>query len=83
MDATGGLLPSDFITFIKVAAALGFFSAIALIVAIEYKGFKKVLGEEIAKKYMWVFIVGNVTLLFVVIFIFLVIFRGAKLQFGN
>lgn len=76
------LLPAEFLVFIKVAAALGFFAAIALVITLEYRGFKKILGEEKAKKYRLLFVLGNALILLIVIFIFSVIFRAAKIQFG-
>ena len=68
------LLPPVFLTFIKVTAILGFLSAGALIVALVYKGFKKVFGEEKAKKYRWVFIAVNIPLLFLLVYIFFIFF---------
>ena len=43
------LLPPGFFIFIKVSAVAGFFAAGALIVALIYKGFKKVFGEDEVK----------------------------------
>ncbi|OGM23489.1 hypothetical protein A2865_02375 [Candidatus Woesebacteria bacterium RIFCSPHIGHO2_01_FULL_39_17] len=68
------LLPPGFLIFIKVSAVAGFFAAGAFIVALAYKGFKRVFGEEKAKKYRWAFILVNIPLLFVLIYIFFIFF---------
>lgn len=74
MDYTGGILPPEFLGFVRLAALLGFFAAEALIVALAYKGFAKVFGEEKAEKYRWLFVVGNIPILLILLFMFLVVF---------
>lgn len=73
-DYSGGLLPQEFITFIRISALLGFIAALALTSALVYKGIQKLVGPDEAKKYRWAVVVGDVIILFVFIFIYLVIF---------
>ena len=68
------LLPPGFYIFAKFSAVLGFFTAGAFIVGLSYKGFKKLVGDEKAKKFRWIFIGINFPLLFIFVYIFFVIF---------
>ena len=74
MDYTGGILPAEFLTFIQASALLGFFAAQALVVALVYKGFVKLFGEEKGKKYRMVFILSNIPIFLILLFMFWVIF---------
>jgi amino acid transporter len=73
-DYTGGLLPPEFVTFIKVSAILGFIAALALTSALVYKGIKKLVGPEEAKKYRRIIVIADVVILLVFFFIYLIIF---------
>lgn len=72
------LLPPEFLVGVKIAAVMGFFAFAAFIVGIEYKGFKKILGDEKSKKYQWVFILMNLPMFFLFVYIFMVIFLGVR-----
>lgn len=74
VEYSGGLLPLEFVSFIKFSAILGFIAALALTSALVYKGIQKVVGPEEAKKYRWVVAVVDVVVLFIFIFIYLVFF---------
>ena len=73
------LLPPEFLIGVKIAAILGFFAFATFVVGIEYKYFKKILGEEKSKKYQWVFILMNMPLFFLFVYIFMVIFLGVRI----
>lgn len=73
------LLPSGFYTFIRVTAVLGYFAAGAFIVGLVYKGFKKVTGEDNVKRYRLTFILLNIPLFFLFIYIFLLVFFEVRL----
>lgn len=74
LDYTGGILPPDFIAFIQVSAVLGFIATLVLTTAVVYKYLGKVLGEERVKKYRSVFVIADVVVLLVFIFIYIVVF---------
>lgn len=71
---SNGLLPPEFLSFIRFTAALGLFAALALTSALVYKGIEKLVGPEEAKKYRWVVVVGDIVVFFVFIFIYLIFF---------
>lgn len=70
----GGLIPDDFVTFIKFSAILGFLAALALTSALVYKGIVKLVGPEQAKKYRWAVVIGDVIIFLIFLFIYLVFF---------
>lgn len=72
--AAGGLLPDEFLTFVKVSAVLGFLAALALVSALVYKGIEKLVGPEEAKKYRWAVVLVDVIVLLVFIFMYVVVF---------
>jgi hypothetical protein len=69
-----GLLPDDFLTFIKFSAVLGFIAALVFVSALVYKGVEKLVGLEEAKKYRWVVVVVDVVVLFIFGFMYIVLF---------
>lgn len=73
-DYTGGLLPSEFVNFIQVSAVTGFIAALVLTTAVAYKYLGKLLGEERIKKYRWIFVIADIIILLVFIFIYLIVF---------
>ncbi len=74
VDYTGGILPPDFLSFVRFTAVVGFISALVLTTAVVYKALGKLLGEEKVKKYRWVFVLIDIVILLVFIFIYLVVF---------
>lgn len=73
-DYAGGLLPDDFITFIRMSAIAGFIAALALTSALVYKIVEKFVGKERARKFRLIIVIADVVILLVFIFIYLVIF---------
>ena len=72
-EYAGGIIPNDFVTFIKVIAILGFFACLAFVSALVYRGIRKVIGPEEAKKYRWVVVVVDIAVLFIFGFMYFVI----------
>jgi hypothetical protein len=73
-DYTGGLIPPEFITFIRISAILGFIAALALTSALVYKGVEKLKGKEEAKKYRWAIVIADVVIFLIFIFIYIILF---------
>jgi hypothetical protein len=73
-DYAGGLLPPEFLSFIKFSAILGFIAALVLTSAIVYKVIEKIVGKEEAKKYRWAVVIVDLVVLFIFIFIYVVFF---------
>ncbi len=74
VESSAGLLPGEFLTFIKVTAVLGFIAALVLTSALVYKGIEKLVGPEEAKKYRWTVVIGDIIVFFVFLFIYLLFF---------
>ncbi len=74
IEQSTSLFPDEFLTFIKVAAVLGFIAALVLTSALVYKGIEKLVGPEEAKKYKVIVVIGDVIVFFVFLFIYLVFF---------
>ncbi|KKR30617.1 MAG: hypothetical protein UT61_C0004G0044 [Candidatus Woesebacteria bacterium GW2011_GWA1_39_8] len=74
MNISGGLLPPEFLSIVKATAVMGFFAAGAMIIGLAYKGFKKVLGEEMAREYRFYFVLGTLPFIFILGYMFFVIF---------
>ena len=70
----GGLLPPEFLTFIKVSAILGFIAALVFTSALVYKGVVSLVGPEEAKKYRWVVVVVDLAILSIFGFMYVVLF---------
>ena len=70
-ESAGGLLPPEFIYFVKLSAILGFIAALALTSALVYKGVEKIFGKENAKKYRWIVILVDILVLIVFAFIYI------------
>lgn len=73
-DYTGGILPPDFLSFVRFTAVVGFIAALVLTTAVIYRSLGKLLGEEKVKKFRWVFVVIDIVILLVFVFIYLVVF---------
>lgn len=70
---SGGLLPSDFVTFIRISAIAGFIASLVLVSALVYKMVEKHIGKERAKKFKLIIVAIDIVVLFVFIFIYLIV----------
>jgi len=74
VDYTGGLMPPEFLEFVRVCAIMGFIAAEALVSALVYKGIGKLYGYDRAKKYKWKIVIADVIIFFIFLYIYFLFF---------